>query len=70
MNEDNYNYVRELYKKFEGLTGSQEADCLLLLAVVLKEGLEPIQQDMNEINLLWAAMFKEMKREIDDPTHT
>jgi hypothetical protein len=37
--------IRQLYLKFEGLTGSQEADALLLLALVLKEALDTKKLD-------------------------
>ncbi len=54
--------IRQLYLKFEGLTGSQEADAILLLALVLKEALAPLEK----IKTTWEQMHKDMKREIDE----
>jgi len=41
--------IRQLYLKFEGLTGSQEADVLLLLTMVVKEGLGEIEVKLENI---------------------
>jgi len=57
MNDKDFDYIRDLYKRFEGLTGSQEADAILLLAVVLKEALEPQNT--------WAE-HQDMKRELNE----
>lgn len=41
--------IRQLYLKFEGLTGSQEADALLLLTLVLKGALADVEVKLEDI---------------------
>ncbi len=47
--DDKVEEIRQLYLKFEGLTGLQDADALLLLALVVKEGMKGIEDRLSDI---------------------
>jgi len=66
MNDKDFEYIRSVYREFEGLTGSQQADGILVLALVMKEALEPIQEELNEIKNAWVGMQKDMHKELNE----
>jgi hypothetical protein len=55
--------IRQLYLKFEGLTGSQEADVLLLLTLVVKNGIGSIESKLEDIY----DKLEEIRSEMPDP---
>jgi hypothetical protein len=55
--------IRQLYLKFEGLTGLQDADALLLLALVVKNGMGSIESKLEDIY----DKLEEIRSEMPDP---
>lgn len=41
--------IRELWTKIEGYTGSQQTDAILILAAILKQGIDRIEETLNNI---------------------